>query len=45
MFESLALDYGAEINLQLLRTVKKGSFCKLQPHKTEFIDLPDPRAM
>lgn len=45
MFETLSLDYGAEVNLQLLRTVKKGMFCKLQPHKTEFIDLPDPRAI
>jgi Ubiquitin fusion-degradation protein len=45
MFEQLSLDYGAPVNLQLLTGVPKGKFVKIQPHKTEFIELPDPRAM
>ena len=45
MFETLCLDYGAEVNLQLQTQTKRGTFCKLQPHHTEFIELPDPRAM
>ena len=45
MFEFLNLDYGVEVMIQLQNKILKGKFCKLQPHKTEFIELPDPRAM
>lgn len=44
LFEQLNLDYGAEVNL-MLQSAPKGKFVKLQPHKTEFIELPDPRAI
>ncbi len=43
--EQLNLDYGAEVNLMLQTSAPKGKFVKLQPHKTEFIELPDPRAI
>jgi ubiquitin fusion degradation protein 1 len=45
MFEVLNLEEGAPVNLQLLTNVPKGKYVRLQPHKTEFIDLPDPRAI
>lgn len=45
LFEQLNLDYGAEVNLMLQTGAPKGKFVKLQPHKTEFIELPDPRAI
>lgn len=45
LFEQLSLDYGAEVNLMLQTSAPKGKFVKLQPHKTEFIELPDPRAI
>ena len=45
LFENLSLDYGAEVNLLLQMSAPKGKFVKLQPHQTEFIELPDPRAI
>ena len=45
LFEQLNLDYGAEVNLMLQTGTSRGKFVKLQPHKTEFIELPDPRAI
>ncbi len=45
LFEQMNLDYGAEVNLMLQTSAPEGKFVKLQPHKTEFIELPDPRAI
>jgi len=44
LFEQLYLDYEGEVYLQLLQDVSKGKTMKLQPHKTEFLELPDPKA-
>jgi len=45
LFEVLNLDEGVEVHLQLLLDIPKGRFVRIQPFKTEFIDLPDPRAI
>lgn len=45
LFEQLNLDFQIEISLQLLLGVPQGRFLKLQPHKTEFIKLEDPKAV
>jgi len=45
LFMQLGLDLGVEVNLQPLLKVQKGEFMKLQPHETEFIKLPDPKAI
>jgi ubiquitin fusion degradation protein 1 len=45
LFEQLSLDYGADVNLMIQTGIVKAKFVKLQPHKTEFIELPDPRAI
>jgi len=39
------LEEGVDVNLQLLTNIPKGRFVRIQPYKTEFIDLPDPRAI
>jgi ubiquitin fusion degradation protein 1 len=45
MFENLQLYEGQRVNVTLINDIKTASFVKLQPHKTEFIDLPNPRAL
>lgn len=44
LFEQLGLDYEGEVYLTLLQDVSKGKAMKLQPYKTEFLELPDPKA-
>lgn len=45
LFEQLGLDYEGEVYLTLLQDVSKGKTMKLQPYKTEFLELPDPKAV
>ena len=42
MFDKLCLEEGQQVNIRAL-DLKKGTFIKLQPHKTEFINIPDPK--
>ena len=44
MQDQLLLEEGSEV---LIRSVnlKKGTFCKFQPHKTAFIDIPNFKEM
>tara|TARA_B100001093_G_C26858627_1_gene1028731 strand:+ start:1919 stop:2536 length:618 start_codon:yes stop_codon:yes gene_type:complete len=44
VMEGLGLSEGNNVNIEL-STPPDGSYIKLQPHKTEFIDLPDPKAL
>jgi ubiquitin fusion degradation protein 1 len=44
MFDKLCLEEGQKVNLRAL-SLKPGTFIKLQPHKTAFIDLPNPKAI
>ena len=44
MFERLCLMEGQDINVRNV-TLKEGSFIKLQPHKTEFINNPNPKTV
>ena len=44
MFDKLCLEEGQKVNLHAL-SLKPGTFIKLQPHKTAFIDLPNPKAI
>ena len=44
MFERLNLMEGQLINVRNV-TLKEGSFIKLQPHKTEFINNPNPKTI
>ena len=42
MFDKLCLEEGQKVNLRAL-SLKPGIFIKLQPHKTAFIELPNPK--
>ena len=42
MFNKLALQEGSKVNLRNI-VLKPGTFVKLQPHKTEFINNPQPK--
>jgi ubiquitin fusion degradation protein 1 len=44
MFDKLCLEEGQKVNLRAL-SLKPGTFIKLQPHKTAFIELPNPKAI
>ena len=44
MMENLFLEEGSEVILRNV-TLNKGTFMKIQPHETKFIDLPDPKAI
>ena len=44
VMEGLGLSEGNNVNIDL-STPPNGSYIKLQPHKTEFIELPDPKAL
>lgn len=41
---NLFLEEGSEVILRNVN-LKKGTFMKIQPHETAFIDLPDPKAI
>lgn len=45
LFSELKLNEGEMVRLGLVEYLPKANFAKLRPHKTEFIDLPDPRAV
>ena len=42
MFDRLCLEEGAKVNLRAL-ALNPGSFIKIQPQKTEFINIPEPK--
>jgi ubiquitin fusion degradation protein 1 len=44
MMDSLLVEEGSEIILRSVN-LKKGTFIKIQPHETKFIDLSNPKAM
>lgn len=44
MLEDLCINEGDTINIELVLPVT-GSFIKIRPHETAFIDLPDPKAV
>jgi ubiquitin fusion degradation protein 1 len=44
MFDRLCLEEGQKVNIRAL-PLKSGTFIKLQPHKTEFINNPNPKAI
>ena len=44
ILDGLGLTEGSTVNIDL-STPPDGSYIKLQPHKTEFIELPDPKAL
>jgi ubiquitin fusion degradation protein 1 len=44
MLEDLCINEGDTINVELVLPVT-GSFIKIRPHETAFIDLPDPKAV
>ena len=45
LFNSLQLNEGEMIRLGLVEYLPKANFARLRPHKTAFIDLPDPRSI
>jgi ubiquitin fusion degradation protein 1 len=45
LFNELHLNEGEMVRLGLVDFLPKATFAKIRPHKTEFIDLPDPRAI
>ena len=44
MFDRLCLEEGQQVNLRAL-ALKPGTFIKIQPHKTEFINNPNPKTI
>jgi ubiquitin fusion degradation protein 1 len=44
MMNNLFLEEGSEVIIRNMN-LKKGTFVKLKPHETRFIDLPDPKSM
>lgn len=40
MMEHLCLDEGADVIIRNVN-LKKGTYIKFQPHKTEFVDIPN----
>ena len=44
MFDKLCLEEGDKVNLRSLE-LKPGTFIKFQPHKTEFINNPEPKTI
>ena len=45
LFTELKLNEGEMVRLGLVDFLPKATYAKLRPHKTDFIDLPDPRAI
>lgn len=45
LFSELGLNEGEMIRLGIADFLPKANFAKIRPHKTEFIELPDPRAI
>ena len=45
LFNSLQLNEGEMIRLGLVEYLPKANFARLRPHRTAFIDLPDPRSI
>ena len=44
MFDRLSLEEGQQVNVRAL-TLRPGTYIKLQPHKTEFINNPNPKTI
>ena len=44
MFELLCLEVNQQVNIRAL-SLRPGTFIKLQPHKTEFINIPNPKTI
>lgn len=44
MMQNLAVEAGGVVQIKTVK-LEKGSFIKIQPHETAFIDLPNPRAV
>ena len=44
MFDRLCLEEGSKVNLRAL-TLNPGTFIKIQPQKTEFINIPQPKTV
>ena len=44
MFDRLCLEEGQKVNIRAIN-LKPGTFIKLQPHKTEFINNPNPKTI
>ena len=42
--ELIGLSEGSDVTIETV-TLPKGTFVKIQPHETAFIDLPNPRAV
>ena len=42
MFDRLSLEEGQQVNVRAIK-LKAGTFIKIQPHKTEFINNPNPK--
>ena len=45
LFDQLQLNKGEMIRLGIVDFLPKANFAKIRPHKTEFIELPDPKAV
>lgn len=45
LFSELGLHEGETIRLGIADFLPKATFVQIRPHKTEFIELPDPRAL
>ena len=44
MFDRLSLEEGQKVNVRVI-PLKPGTFIKIQPHKTEFINNPNPKTV
>ena len=44
MMQNLAVEVGGVVQIKTIK-LEKGTFIKIQPHETAFIDLPNPRAV
>ena len=44
MMQNLVIEEGGDVTIESV-TLPKGTFAKIQPHETAFIDLPNPRAV
>jgi ubiquitin fusion degradation protein 1 len=45
LFNQLKMNDGEMVRVGIVDFLPKANFAKLRPHKTEFIDLPDPKAV
>ena len=44
MMQNLVIEEGGDVTIESVK-LPKGTFAKIQPHETAFIDLPNPRAV